>query len=373
MNPNREKPVRTLNIGLIGTGDIAPAYIRGCAPFDVIDIVACADLLHDKAEAFAAAYGLNALSVDDLLARPDIDIIINATVPAAHAEVSLQIIKAGKHAYSEKPLAIDRAQADPLMRAAAAAELRLGCAPDAFLGGGNQTARRAVDAGDIGEPIAGTAFLLGRGPESWHPNPDIFYQRGGGPLLDMGPYFLTALVHLMGPVARVSASAAISFPERIAASEAGRGRALPVEVNTHVAGTLEFANGAIASLITSFDICGHHLPPLEIHGSHGSLALQKPNMFDGEVSILQAGTREWETLPFSHTTNIGRGAGVADMAYAIQSGRPHRASGALAYHVLDIMESLEESAAQRRHISIQSAVERPAPLPAGLADGELDC
>ena len=365
--------METLKVGLIGTGDIAPAYVRGCAPFDVIDIVACADLLHDKAENFAAAHGLKALSVVDLLARSDIDIVINATVPAAHAEVSLQIVKAGKQAYSEKPLAIDRAEADPLMRAAAATELRLGCAPDAFLGGGNQTARRALDAGAIGLPVAATAFLLSRGPESWHPNPDIFYQRGGGPLLDMGPYFLTALVHLLGPVARVSASAAISFPERIAASDAHKGRALPVEVNTHVAGTLEFANGAIASLITSFDIWGHHLPPLQIHGSEGSLSLQKPNMFDGEVSLLKAGSGEWETLPFSHSINIGRGAGVADMAYAIQSGRPHRASGALAYHVLDIMCALEESAAQRRHIVIQSRVERPQPLPAGLADGELDC
>ncbi len=364
--------METLKVGLIGTGDIAPAYIRGCAPFNVIDIVACADLLHDKAEAFAAAHGLKALSVVDLLARPDLDIVINATVPAAHAEVALQIIKAGKHAYSEKPLAIDRAEAEPMMRAAVAAGLRLGCAPDALLGGGNQTARRALDAGAIGLPVAGTAFFLSRGPESWHPNPDIFYQRGGGPLLDMGPYFLTALVHLLGPVARVSASAAISFPERIAASEKHMGRALPVEVNTHVAGTLEFASGAIASLIASFDISGHHLPPLEIHGSEGSLSLQKPNMFDGEVSLLQAGSREWETLPFSHTTNIGRGAGVADMAYAIQSGRPHRASGALAYHVLDIMCALEESAAQGRHISIQSTIERPEPLPAGLADGELD-
>ena len=198
MNPNREKPVRTLNIGLIGTGDIAPAYIRGCAPFDVIDIVACADLLHDKAEAFAAAYGLKALSVDDLLARPDIDIIINATVPAAHAEVSLQIIKAGKHAYGEKPLAIDRAQAEPLMRAAAAAELRLGCAPDAFLGGGNQTARRALDAGGIGEPIAGTAFLLGRGPESWHPQPGYLLSAGRR----TAPRYGTVLPDRAGPLDR---------------------------------------------------------------------------------------------------------------------------------------------------------------------------
>ena len=213
---------------------------------------------------------------------------------------------------------------------------------------------------------------MSRGPESWHPNPGIFYQRGGGPLFDMGPYFLTALVHLMGPVARVSGSARISFPERIASSEALMGQALPVEVSTHVAGTLEFANDAIATIVTSFDIWGHHLPALEIHGSEGSLSLQKPNMFDGDVQLLRAGSREWANVPLTHTTNIGRGAGVADMAYAIQSGRPHRASGDLAFHVLDIMCALEESAAQGRRIELQSRVERPLALPLGLADGQLD-
>ena len=362
----------TLNIGLIGTGDIAPAYMKGCAPFSVVDIVACADILPDKARAFAATYGLEALSVDDLLARPDIEIVINATVPAAHAQVSRQIIAAGKHAYSEKPLATNRADAESLLEVTRAAGLRLGCAPDAILGGGNQTARHAIDSGGIGEPVAATAFFMSRGPESWHPNPGIFYQPGGGPLLDMGPYFLTALVHLLGPAARVAGSARMSFPERIASSEAHMGRALPVDVKTHVAGTLEFESGAIATIITSFDVWAHHLPPLEIHGSEGSLSVMKPNMFDGDVQLLKAGSREWRDLPLTHTINIGRGAGVADMAYAIQSGRPHRASGDLAFHVLDIMCALEESAAQGRHISLQSRVERPLPLPAGLLDGELD-
>ena len=362
----------TLKVGLIGTGDIAPAYIKGCAPFDVIDIVACADVLPDKARAFAATHGLQAHSVDHLLARPDIDIVINATVPTAHVEVSLQIIRAGKHAYSEKPLAISRAEAASLLQAARAAGLRLGCAPDALLGGGNQTARQAIDEGAIGQPVAANTFFMTRGPESWHPNPDIFYQIGGGPLLDMGPYFVTALVHLLGPVARVSALARKSFPQRIATSQMHMGRALPVEVNTHIAGTLEFTSGAIASLITSFDVWAHHLPALEVHGSAGSLSLQKPNMFDGAVSLLQAGSRQWAALPHTHTINMSRGAGVADMAYAIQSGRAHRASADLAYHVLDILQTLEESAANGQHVTVQSTVERPQPLPAGLADGELD-
>ena len=365
--------MHTLNVGLIGTGNIAPAYIEGCAPFDIIQITACADILADRAGEFAAEHGLAAYSVEDLLARDDIDIAVNLTIPAAHAEVSLQIIEAGKHAYSEKALAVSREDGAKIVKAAAAAGLRTGCAPDTFLGGGLQTARKAIDDGLIGAPIAATAVFMAHGPESWHPNPGIFYQKGAGPLFDMGPYYLTALVHLMGPVARVSASARMTFPERIATSEALMGARLPVEVNTHIAGTLEFENGAIASVITSFDVWGHHLPNMEIHGADGSMSVGDPNHFHGLNHIVKGGTREWVEIPHSHTINIGRGAGVADMAYAIQSGRPHRVSGELAFHVLDIMCALEESAAQGRRLTLKSTVAQPAPLPMGLADGELDC
>ena len=362
----------TLNVGLIGTGNIAPAYISGCAPFDVINVTACADILVDRAQEFAAENGLSAYSVDDLLARDDIDIVVNLTIPAAHAAVSLQIIEAGKHAYSEKPLALNRRDGEKVIMAADAAGLRMGCAPDTFLGGGLQTAREAIDDGVIGKPIAATAFFMSHGPESWHPNAGIFFLKGAGPLFDMGPYYLTALVDLMGPAARVAASARMTFPERIATSEALMGQRLPVEVNTHIAGTLEFESGAIASVVTSFDVWGHHLPWIEIHGSEGSLSVPDPNGFDGIVRTVKGGTREWHEIPLAHSTEIGRGAGVADMAYAILSGRPHRASGALAFHVLDIMQSLEESAAHGRHIEIKSTLDQPLPVPAGLADGVLD-
>jgi len=364
--------LQSLNVGIIGTGNIAPAYIRGCELFDIIRITACADVLVDRARVFAAENGLAAYSVDDLLSRDDIDIVINLTIPAAHAAISLQIIQAGKHVYSEKPLAINRADGAAVIRAAKAAGLRVGCAPDTFLGGGLQTARKAIDDDLIGRPIAATAVFMAHGPEAWHPNPGIFYLEGGGPLFDMGPYYLTALAHLMGPVARVAGSARISFPERIATSEALMGQALPVEVNTHIAATLEFESGAIATAITSFDIWGHHLPPIEIHGEKGSLSAPDPNRFDGDVRIMPAGRREWVDVPLSHTANIGRGAGVADMAYAIQSGRPHRASGDLAFHVLDIICALEESAARGRHVEIKSTLAQLTALPAGLADGELD-
>ena len=188
----------------------------------------------------------------------------------------------------------------------------------------------------------------------------------------MGPYFLTALVNLMGPVARVAGAARKSFDQRIATSEQLMGQRLPVEVNTHIAGTLEFESGAIATIITSFDIWGHHLPWIEIHGSEGSLSVPDPNRFDGTVRTVRGGTQTWEEIPLSHTINVGRGVGVADMAYAIQSGRPHRASGALAFHVLDIMQALEESSARGAHIEIESSLPQPQSLPAGLADGVLD-
>ena len=364
--------MRTLKVGIIGTGNIAPAYIRGCAPFDVIELTACADILPDRAEAFAAEHGLAALSVDDLLARDDIDIVINLTIPLAHAEVSLQILDAGKHAYCEKPLAVNRDDGARVVSAARAAGLRVGCAPDTFLGGGGQTARKVIDDGAIGAPVAATAFWLSRGHERWHPNAGFYYLKGGGPHFDMGPYYLTALVNLMGPVARVSSSARRTFTERIATSEALMGQRLPVEVNTHVAGTLEFESGAIASVILSFDVWGNHLPEIEIHGETGSLSVPDPNRFDGDARLLKGGASDWTDVPLTHSTNIGRGAGVADMAYAIQSGRPHRASGDLAFHVLDIMQALDESAELGRHIEIMSTLDQPAALPAGMPDGELD-
>jgi len=364
--------VKSLNVGIIGTGNIAPAYIQGCAPFDVIKLTACADILEDRAQAFAAEHGLTAYSVDDLLGRDDIDIVINLTIPAAHAEVSLQIIEAGKHAYVEKPLAVNREDGEAVIKAAAAAGLRMGCAPDTFLGGGGQTARKAIDDGVIGEPIAATATWLSHGHESWHPNAGFYYLEGGGPMLDMGPYHVTALLNLMGPVARVAGSARMTFAERIATSEALKGQRLPVEVNTHVAGTLEFESGAIATVIMSFDVWGHNLPLIEIHGSEGSLSVPDPNRFDGDVSVVKGGSREWVDIPLTHSTNTGRGAGVADMAYAILSGRPHRASGDLAFHALEIMLALEESSEQGRHIEIKSPLEQPLAVPAGLPDGILD-
>lgn len=364
--------MKPLNVGIIGTGNIAPAYIRGCEPFEPINVTACADLLIDRAETFAKEHGLAAYSVEDMLASDDIDIVINLTIPAAHAEVSLQIIEAGKHAYCEKPLALNRADGKKIIDTAEAKGVRMGCAPDTFLGGGGQTARKTIDDGVIGKPVAATAFFMSHGPEGWHPNAGFYYLKGGGPLFDMGPYYITTLINLMGPVARVAGSASMTFKERLATSEALNGQILPVEVNTHIAGTLEFESGGIATIITSFDVWGHHMPRIEIYGEEGSLSVPDPNTFGGVVQALHSDDGAWRDVQLTHTTNIGRGAGVADMAYAIQSGRPHRASGALAFHVLDIMQALEESAEQGKHIDIESTLDQPLAVPAGLSDGVLD-
>jgi len=361
-----------IKVGIIGCGDIAPAYVRGCRAFPILDLVACADIRPEAAEQLAEAHGLRAMSLDDLLADPDIDIVINLTVPRAHAEVSLAIIKAGKHLHSEKPLAVTRDDGQAILQAAEKAGVRVGCAPDTFLGGSLQTVRKLIDEGAIGEPVAATAFMLSRGPESWHPNPAFFYAVGGGPLFDIGPYYLAALINCFGPVRRVSGSTRKSFPERIATSEARKGERIPVEVATHIAGTLDFAAGPVVTLITSFDVWQHTLPHIEIYGSQGTLTIPDPNRFDGMVKVWSAEKGSWREEPLTHRTDVGRGIGVADLAYAIRSGRAHRASGSLAYHVLDIMHAIEDSSREGVHITLASTCDQPAPLPPHLPSGVLD-
>lgn len=364
--------VDTMKVGMIGCGNIAPAYMRGCAPFGVLDLVACADIKPEVAEAFAAEHGLQAMTVTELLADPDIQIVINLTIPRVHAEVSLAILDAGKHVYSEKPLAVTREDGARIMAVAADHGLRVGCAPDTILGGGIQTCRKVIDEGTIGQPVAATGFFAAHGPESWHPNPWIFYQVGAGPLFDLGPYYLTTLVYLLGPVVGVAGSARMSFPERIATSPALNGRRIPVEVPTHVTGTLDFAGGPIGTVITSFDVWAHSLPRIEIYGSEGTLCVSDPNRFDGPVQVWTTASRAWEEVELVYSDQVGRGIGVADLAYAIQSGRAHRANGELAFHALDIMHALLESAERGTRVTLSSSCPQPAAFPLGLTFGELD-
>lgn len=362
----------TVKVGIIGCGNILSQYVKGCRYFQNLDLVAVADIDHSKAAAAAEQYNVRAVSVDELLADPEIEIIVNLTIPKVHAEVNLAAIAAGKHVHTEKPLGVEREEGRKTLEAAQKAGVRVGSAPDTFLGGGLQTCRKLIDDGWIGEPVAATAFMMGRGPESWHPNPDFFYKFGGGPMFDMGPYYLTALVHLMGPIRRIAGATRITFTERIATSEALFGHRIAVEIPTHVTGTLDFVSGAVATMIMSFDIWAHSLPRIEIYGSEGTLSVPDPNTFRGPVKLWTNKDREWREVPLTHSDKVGRGVAVADMAYAIKSGRPHRASGALAYHVLDAMQSFGDASETGQAVTLQSTVEQPAPLPMGLLEGLLD-
>jgi predicted dehydrogenase len=366
--------MRKVKVGIVGCGKISGIYCKAKEVFDILDIVACADLLPERAEAKAKEFGIpRACSTAELLADPDIEIVVNLTIPKAHGEVCLAALKAGKNTYVEKPLALTRKEAQEMIATAKAKGLRLGGAPDTFLGAGLQTCRKLIDDGWIGEPVAATAFMMGHGHESWHPDPEFYYKPGGGPMYDMGPYYLTALVSLMGPVRRVTGSTRITFPERTITSAPKYGQKIEVEVPTHVAGVLDFANGAIGTIVTSFDVWGGQLPRIEIYGTEGSMSVPDPNGFGGPVSIRRSGEKEWTPMPlcFGYSQN-SRGLGVADMAHALLSGRPHRASDQLTYHVLDIMAGIHEAAEENRHIELTSTCIRPAPFPLGLRPGILD-
>jgi predicted dehydrogenase len=362
-----------VGIGIIGCGNISAAYLKAARRFPLLDVKAVADLNPAAAEARGAEFGIPAKSVDALLADPSVEIIVNLTVPLAHVEVDLKAIAAGKHVHSEKPLAIDTAEAKPLLDAAKAKGLRVGCAPDTFLGGAHQTCRKLIDDGAIGQPLAGTAFFMCPGHERWHPSPAFYYLRGGGPVLDMAPYYVTDLVNLLGPVAQVSAITSRARATRTITSQPLAGTKIPVEVATHAAATLAFVSGPVVTMVMSFDVPRHRHKPIELYGSEGAMAVPDPNWFGGQIEIGTA-AGDWRAVITEHAYANGnfRIIGVADMAHAIRKNRPHRASGALAYHVLEVMEAVQRSSDEGRHIAIESRPERPAMLPADLMPGDLD-
>ncbi|HEX9108026.1 MAG TPA: Gfo/Idh/MocA family oxidoreductase, partial [Longimicrobiales bacterium] len=306
-------------IGVVGVGDISGAYLRTFRLFDQLEVVACAALHLERAQARAAEFGIpRACTLEELLADPAVDIVVNLTVPNAHYEIARRALEAGKSVYNEKPLALTREQGAELLALASTNGLRIGCAPDTFLGAGLQTCRRLIDEGAIGQPVAATAFMLCHGHESWHPSPEFYYQVGGGPLFDMGPYYLTALVSLLGPVRRVSGAARATFPERTITSEPRRGQVVRVEVPTHVAGVLELEVGAIATLVTSFDVWSSNVPLLEIYGTEGTLSVPDPNTFGGPVRLRKATELAFRDVRMLHGyAENSRGLGTADMAAAI--------------------------------------------------------
>ncbi|WP_087002151.1 Gfo/Idh/MocA family protein [Rhizobium sullae] len=361
-----------VGIGIIGCGNISGAYLKAMASFPILDIRGLADLNQSLAEAKAAEFDLPAKSVDALFADPKVEIIVNLTVPKAHVSVGLQALDAGKHTYSEKPLGINFAEGKKLADAARSKNLRIGAAPDTFLGGGHQTARTLIDQGVIGQPVGGTATFMCPGHERWHPNPAFYYEVGGGPMLDMGPYYITDLVNLFGPVAQVAGFATAPRKERVITSEPRNGERIPVHVPTHVAGIMAFANGAVVQIGMSFDVAGHKHVPLELYGTEGTLIVPDPNHFGGEVQFLKkGGSFEPQELTAPYADGNYRSLGVADLAHAIRSSRPHRANGGLALHVLEVMEAFHTASETGRTVTITTETERPAPLSDSLIDGRL--
>jgi predicted dehydrogenase len=359
-------------IGIIGCGAISDHYYRGLSAFRFVELAAVADMNLERARAKGEEWKVRALSVNDLLAQDGIDIILNLTIPAAHAEVDLQILQAGKHPYSEKPLGLNREEGQKVLSLAKERDLRVGCAPDTVLGAGVQTSRKLIDGGWIGEPLAATAFMMSRGVERWHMNPNFYYEPGGGPLFDMGPYYLSALVNLLGPVDRVAGCARISRKERIIRNPnlpERWGEKIPVQVPTHVSASLEFLRGPIATLVTSFDVQASVLPRIEIYGTEGTLSVPDPNGFGGPVRLKNNNHDEWLEIPLScSSVEPGRGLGPAEMALAIAENRPHRANGQIAAHVLDVMQSIHESAETGRHLSIHTTCEQPTLLEENLLE-----
>ena len=364
-----------IKVGVIGCGNISGIYFKNLTNmFDITEVSACADIVLERAQKKAEENGIpKACSVPELLADPEIRIVVNLTTPGTHAEINLAALKAGKNVYVEKPLAIAREDGLKTITLAKEKGLLVGCAPDTFLGGGLQTCRKLIDDGWIGEPVAATAFMVCHGHEGWHPDPEFYYQTGGGPLFDMGPYYLTALISLMGPVSRVTGSAKITFPERQITSEPKYGKKIHVEVPTHVTGILDFANGATATIITSFDVWHSQLPRIEIYGSQGTLVIPDPNTFGGPISLRGHAQDGWMEIPlaFGYSEN-SRGIGVADLAHALLSGRKHRANGEMAYHVLDIMHGIHDASREGKHYTASSTCEQPAGFPLGLSPRTLD-
>ncbi|MGE4549183.1 MAG: Gfo/Idh/MocA family protein [Intestinibacillus sp.] len=387
-----------VRVGVIGIGDISDVYLNNLKKYDVVEVVACASRGLEKAQRKAAQHGIPKAyaSGAELIADPEIDLVLNLTTPAAHFEYNLAALKAGKHVYTEKPLAMNSEEGRQLVELAREKGLFLGCAPDTFLGGRLQTCRELIDNGTLGDIRSGGAFVISHGHEWHHPSPDFFYQPGAGPLYDIGPYYMTALLALLGPVRRVCAMANRAEDVRTIPAGPQKGESIQVNVDTHVTGTLEFVNGAVVTLTASFDVWDSELPRIELYGTKGTLLIRDidplsgPNLFGGDTLYRTQETYRWQdgarspqyvdvpwqiapnNHPFnsvSHTENA-RGIGLVDMVYAMRSGRAARASGDMALHSLEVMDGMMLSAHEHRFYELKTTFERPAPLPLDFSESE---
>ena len=353
-----------VGVGVIGAGVISGQYLDNLTAFPDVEVLFVADLDLDRARAQAQKYGIpGSGTTDELLAYDGIEIVVNLTIPAVHVEVALLALAAGKNVWSEKPIALDRESGAALLAEAGARGLRVATAPDTFLGAGLQAGKRIIDAGGIGAPLTALALFQASGPEAWHPAPDFLYAKGAGPLFDMGPYYVTALVQNLGPVARVSATASTSRATRVIGSGPRAGEEFPVEVPTHVSALLEFEGGASAQAVFSFQSSLRRTGFVEIAGTTGTVVLPDPNTFGGDVAVWRDGAAEAETV--STVSDTGRGTGVVDLARAIRGGVAERASGQQAFHVLDVMVSIIEAAERGEWVAVQSTM----PLAEALPDG----
>lgn len=367
--------MRKVKIGIIGCGNISGIYLENLTrTFANTEVFAVSDFSEERMAAAAEQYGIpNQWTAEQILSSEEIELVVNLTTPGEHYRICRLALESGKNVYVEKPLSLSPEEGRSLVELARAKGLLLGGAPDTFLGAGLQTCRKLIDDGYIGQPIAATAFMLGHGHESWHPNPAFYYQAGGGPMFDMGPYYLTALVSLLGPVQTVAGMTAKSFEQRTITSQPHFGEKIDVEVPTHIAGTLRFRSGAIATMITSFDVWSSSLPPIEIYGTQGTLRVPDPNTFGGPISLRPAGASEFSEIPLVHQyAENSRGIGVSDMADCIVNGGVPRANGELAHHVLEIMHAFHSSSDTGAYADLESSCEQPRPLKTGLIKGYLD-
>jgi predicted dehydrogenase len=353
-------------IGIVGCGNISGIYLTNLTGMfgKRVQVTALTDLIPERAKKASTDYNIRYIKkTDDLINSPDVDIILNITEPYNHYGVALSAVKAGKHVYDEKPLCGKREEAQEVLKIASDKRLCVGGAPDTFMGAGIQTCRKLIDDGWIGRPVAATAFMVCHGHEHWHPGPEFYYKTGGGPMFDMGPYYLTALVSLLGPIARVSGSTKKSFENRMITSEPLNGKVINVDIPTHITGVMDFTNGAVGTIITSFDVYSHTLPWIEIYGSEGSLRVPDPNTFGGPVFVSRYMEGTWSEIPLlKNYSQNSRGLGITDMAEAIIEDRPHRASAEMAYHVLDVMHGFHDASATGKYYDVKSTCKRPAAM-----------
>lgn len=365
-----------VGIGIVGVGAISGIYLQNLTGlFEEVEVVGVCDLIRERAEKAVETYGVKLYEdMHALFASPDVDIVLNLTRPYEHFDVTRAALEAGKHVYSEKPLGASLAEGEALYALAQRLGLTIGGAPDTFLGAGLQTCRKLIDDDMIGSPVAALAFNIGHGHETWHPDPAFYYQYGGGPMLDMGPYYITALVSLLGPVSSVSGMTATSYPARIITSQPHYGEVIDVAVATHLTGTLQFEAGPIATVVTSFDCFPTSLPYIEIFGSKGNLLLPDPNYFAGPVLLKRTTAEAYKEIPLLYDDYVdnSRGLGVADMAKGIATGRKPRCHMDMTLHVLEILTAFQRSQDSRQHIAIDTRTDRPAPRKYGLLRGVLD-